>query len=114
MDFNNIYSIVDLEDAKTIHTAAIFYFSGQDCNVCKVLKPKLKFMLEESFPEFRLFYIDVEKSPLIAGQMRIFSIPTILIYFEGKEFYRVSRNISPDELGKTIKRPYEMLFNPVW
>jgi thioredoxin-like negative regulator of GroEL len=110
MEFKNLFSLADLENEININPAVITYFSAPHCNVCKVLKPKLQLMLEEMYPKFRLFYIDIENSPLIAGQMRIFSIPTLLIFFEGKEFYRISRNISIDELKKTIERPYGLMF----
>jgi len=110
MEFKSIYSLGDLENEITQKPAAAFYFSAPHCNVCKVLKPKLQLMLEERYPAFSLFYIDIEKSPLIAGQMRIFSIPTLLIFFDGKEFYRISRNISLEELSKSIERPYSLMF----
>ena len=110
MEFNEVNSFSEFENIPGSNKAVLFYFSTAQCSVCKVLKPKLKQMIEEGFPEFRLFYIDIEKFPLIAGQMSIFAIPTLLIFFEGKEFYRISRNISLDELQKTIERPYKMVF----
>ncbi|MCB9013415.1 MAG: thioredoxin family protein [Bacteroidales bacterium] len=110
MEFIDLFSLDDLNHEIADKQAAAFYFSAPHCNVCKVLKPKLQAMLEEDFPEFKLFYVDIEKSPVIAGQMRIFSIPTLLVYFGGKEFYRISRNISLEELRKTIERPYNMIF----
>ncbi len=55
-------------------------------------------------------YVDIEKSPVISGQFRIFTIPTILIFFEGKEQVRYSRNISMHQLEESISRPYSMLF----
>ncbi len=110
MLFKDLYSLADLELEIDSHPAAAVYFSAPHCNVCKVLKPKLLAMLEEEYPEFKVFYVDIEKSPLIAGQMRIFSIPTLLIFFGGKEFYRMSRNISLEELNNTIERPYGLLF----
>jgi len=110
LEFNDIYSLSGLEQEISSNPAAAVYFSAPHCNVCKVLKPKLQEMLEENYPEFRLLYVDIEKSPLIAGQQRIFSIPTLLVFFGGKEFYRISRNISLEELNKTISRPYGLMF----
>ena len=110
MDFISIYNLKDLEKEYTENPAVAFYFSAPSCNVCRILKPKFSAMLDENFPGFRLYYVDLDKSPLIGGQMRIFSIPTILIFLGGKEFYRVSRNISIEELRKTIERPYSLLF----
>jgi thioredoxin-like negative regulator of GroEL len=110
MDFTIINTPEDFSHESISNQASLFYFSAPHCSVCKVLKPKLLQMLKEEYPEFRAFYIDIENSPLIAGQMRIFTIPTLLIFFEGKEFYRISRNISLEELKKTIERPYGLMF----
>jgi len=110
MFFKDLYSLTDLEQEIGSNPASAVYFSAPHCNVCKVLKPKLLSMLEEEYPEFGVFYVDIEKSPLIAGQMRIFSIPTLLVFFGGKEFYRMSRNISLEELKKIIERPYGIMF----
>jgi hypothetical protein len=47
---------------------------------------------------------------MIAGQYRVFTIPTLLIYFEGKEQLRYSRNISIHQLEESLSRPYLMVF----
>lgn len=110
MDFADLPGLTELNQEIASNPAAVFYFSAQHCSVCKILKPKLLLMLEEEYPEFRAFYVDIEKAPLVAGQMGIFTIPTLLIFFGGKEFYRISRNFSVEELKKTIMRPYNLLF----
>jgi thioredoxin 1 len=110
MVYTVVSTLPELDSKIKSNLAAAMYFSTQYCSVCKVLKPKLLSMLEEDYPEFNLFYIDIEKSPVIAGQMRIFTIPSLLIFFGGKEFYRISRNISLEELKKTIERPYGLMF----
>lgn len=89
--------------------AILFYFSHDTCNVCKVLKPKLAEMLDKHFPKIKRFYADTKNYPDIAGQNRIFAVPTILIWFGGREYLRKSRNISLDELAQEIERPYKML-----
>ena len=90
--------------------ALLLYFSSESCSVCKVLKPKVSELLREKFPEMATLYVDTEKSPVIAGQFRVFTIPTILIYFEGKEQVRYSRNISMHQLEAAIERPYDLIF----
>lgn len=89
----------------------LIYFSHEKCNVCKVLKPKIYEMLQNNFPKLQIAYADTILAPEIAGQNSIFTVPTILIYFDGKEFLRKSRNISVEELQKEIERPYQLLFD---
>ena len=90
--------------------AVCFYLSTPECNVCKVLKPKVTEMLEVDFPNILFCYVDLNEVKEISGQLSIFSVPTILTYFEGKETIRTSRNIHLDELREQIDRYYKMIF----
>jgi thioredoxin 1 len=105
-----IFNLGELQHKIETEKAVLLYFSSDSCSVCKVLKPKVAELLHKQFPLMKSNYVDIEKSPVISGQFRIFTIPTILIYFEGKEQVRFSRNISMHQLAETIERPYSMLF----
>lgn len=106
----NIYSQQDLEALVNNEEALLVYFSSPSCNVCKVLKPKVIEMCETNYPRIRTVYVDIEKSPVISGQNRVFTIPTILLFVQGKEFGRYSRNFSLGELSAQIDRFYGHLF----
>jgi thioredoxin-like negative regulator of GroEL len=110
MEYKALTLMNEIQEATEKEAAALFYFSTEQCNVCKVLKPKVAELIEENFPEIKLFYVDIEKAPVISGQYRIFTIPTILVFFDGKEFLRKSRNVGLGELEKEIRRPYDMMF----
>ena len=101
-----IYNIQELQDKIAREKALVLYFSSDSCSVCKVLKPKVTELLRDKFPLIRALYVDIEKSPVISGQFRVFTIPTILIFFEGKEQVRYSRNISMHQLEAAIERLY--------
>ena len=105
-----IYNMEALQARIESDKGLLLYFSSESCSVCKVLKPKVNELLLEKFPGMSALYVDTEKSPLIAGQFRVFTIPTILIYFNGREQVRYSRNISMHQLEASIARPYELLF----
>jgi thioredoxin 1 len=105
-----LYSLESLEDMTVTSHGLLLYFSNEMCSVCKVLKPKVSSLLKEQFPLMRSGYVDTDKSPLLAGQQRVFSIPTILLFFEGKEQARFSRNISLYQLEEAIGRPYSLVF----
>jgi hypothetical protein len=49
--------------------------------------------------------------PEVAAQNQVFAAPTILVFFEGRESIRKSRNIGIGELQREIERPYEMIFS---
>lgn len=92
------------------HKAVCFYLSTPECNVCKVLKPKVLEMIENDFPEITFCYVDLNEAKEISGQLSVFTVPTILVYFEGKESIRVSRNVHLEELREQIERYYKMIF----
>lgn len=106
-----IYNLEALQAEIANEKGVLLYFSSESCSVCKVLKPKVAELLREKFPLMRSYYVDTEKSPVIAGQFRIFTIPSILLYFEGKEQVRYSRNVSMHQLEASIERPYEFIFD---
>ncbi len=87
------------------------YFSHERCSVCRVLKPKVEALLKEKFPNIKQLYCDVENSPKIAASHTVFTVPTILVWIEGKETYRLSRNIGLGELQQKLERPYNLIFD---
>lgn len=91
------------------NTAVLVYFSHDACNVCKLLKPKVEVLLAEQFPKMKMLYVNTHQQPEIAAQYKVFTAPTILIFFEGKEHFRFSRNVSIGQLREAIERPYSML-----
>ena len=105
----NIKSLDEFQNIIQNNLGVLVYFSHEKCNVCKVLKPKILDMLTEHFPKIKMYYSDTELFPEIAAQNSIFTVPTIIIYLDNKEFIRKSRNIGIDELGKDLERPYNLM-----
>lgn len=91
--------------------AVCFYLSTPNCNVCKVLKPKVIELIENEFPKLKYYYVDLNDAKEIAGQLSVFAVPTILIFFNGKEIIRTSRNISLEHLKEQINRYYQLIFS---
>lgn len=90
---------------------AALYFSTDECNVCKVLKPKLKDFLAENFSNISFAYINVNNSKECASQRSIFTVPTILFILEGKELIRKARHINFTELYDELSRIYRIIFD---
>jgi thioredoxin-like negative regulator of GroEL len=89
--------------------AVMVYFSAPTCNVCHALKPKLLEALDANFSDFKVCSVDISVNEDIAPYFNVFAIPTVLIFLDGKEFFRKSRNMSVDEVIKEIRRPYEIM-----
>lgn len=108
--FIEIQSFDEFLKLKEEETALLAYFSTEACNVCKVLKPKVAELVKTEFPEMKMVYVRSDVLPEVAAQNRVFAAPTILIFFDGREYIRKSRNIGIGELQQEIDRPYSMIF----
>ena len=101
-----------IEEIKKIieeNLAVMVYFSTPTCNVCHALKPKLLEAIETNFDKFEIISVDTSIDQETAAHYGVFAIPTVLIFLDGKEFFRKSRNMSVDEVVREIKRPYEIM-----
>ena len=110
MPYSTINDLDTYNDILEKEDAVLVYFSHEQCNVCKVLKPKVAELLENNFPKMKMYYADTVLNPEISGQNKIFSVPTVLAFFGGRETFRKSRSIGINELAEQIERPYGMLF----
>lgn len=105
-----ITSAEQLKKFTSENKGALLYFSTPDCNVCKVLKPKLYELIASKYPGIEFGYVDISTLKEIAGELAIFSVPTVIVYFDGREFFRKSRNLSLEEFSSEIDRPYTLLY----
>ena len=103
---------MDIETIEqSIHSelAVGLYFSAPTCNVCHALKPKLLAAFDKELPLLQIISIDISETPEIASHFGVFSIPTLLVFLDGKEFLRKSRHMSVDQVVAEIKRPYDIM-----
>ncbi len=105
----DINTLKEFESFISENRAALFYFSTPDCNVCKVLKPKVEELLTKQFPLIKFVYVNTLNAKELAAQKNIFTVPTILFFFEGKEYLRKSRFVNLDELENELSRYYRFL-----
>jgi thioredoxin 1 len=103
-------AVDELEAILTAHPMVLVYLSHDGCQVCKVLKPKVREMVNGEFPKLKMVEINTIESPELSAQLRVFAIPTLLLFAMGKELHRFSRTMGMAELHKAIERPYEMMF----
>lgn len=109
--FTTVNTIADFNKLLTTEPALLFYFSMEQCQVCKVLKPKIEKLIPESFPKIKLCYVNLDVTPEIAAMNNVFTVPTILIFFDQSEYIRKSRNFGLNELMAETERLYKLMFN---
>jgi len=103
-------NIEDIKKEILNNDAILVYFSTQNCGVCKVLQPKINAIFQENFPKMKILSIKSNEHPEIASHFHIFTAPSILVFFDGKETKREIRHISIEKLVQTTKRTYDLFF----
>jgi thioredoxin-like negative regulator of GroEL len=98
-------------DEALLNPAVLLYFFHDQCPPCQSLRPKVKTLLENAFPDMQLVLVDSFQHPEITATFNVFGFPTLLGFFEGKEFFRKSKYVSIPELSQVIERPYRLLFS---
>jgi len=87
----------------------LLYFSGEQCNVCHALRPKFKALFDQKFPAIKQLYLDAHQNPEISAHFQVFSVPTMIVFLDGREFIREGRAVSLYQLESQLQRPYSMM-----
>ncbi len=99
----------DLQHTIASTPGVLLYFSGDQCSVCHSLRPKFESMFLEHFPLIEQIYLDAKSNQVISMHYNVLSVPTILVFLDGKEFIREDRRVSLDILQQKLSRPYSIM-----
>ena len=58
------------------------------CMPCKMLAPTIEELAEEANGAYKVGKIDVDKSPSLAAQFGVMSIPTVIVFKNGKQLIK--------------------------
>jgi thioredoxin 1 len=94
----NLQSI--LNDSKPV----LVDFFAEWCGPCKVQAPVLKEVKTDIGDSIRILKIDVDKSPAIAQQYQVSSIPTLILFRNGQPIWRQTGVASKQQLVNVIKQ----------
>jgi thioredoxin-like negative regulator of GroEL len=100
----------DLQHILNEENAVLLYFYSDHCAPCLSLRPKVESLLENEFPQMKLILVNGETQAETAAGFGVFSFPTLIIFFQGKEYFRESKYVSLGQLDRAIRRPYDMLY----
>ena len=103
-------SVKGFENIKNTQKAFVLYITDGTCNVGENIAPKLEKLIADHFPKLKLYYSYTSNTPEISAQLSIFTIPTLLVYFDGKLYIQKSSTFSLQELATEIERYYKMLY----
>lgn len=89
---------------------AAVYFSAPDCAVCTVLQPKLLAMLAAEYPKVACAEVDCARSRVLAAAYSVFTIPTLIVFTQSRESFRMARSFGLVALAAQLERPYSVLY----
>jgi len=107
---NEIQTLAELKSLSENEKGLLIYFYSDRCAPCVSLRPKVAEMVAEDFTGMKMVLVNSEKMPEIPANFGVFANPSIIVFFEGREFRRYSKYISINELGGDIDRIYQMVF----
>lgn len=89
----------------------VLYFTSGGCSVCTVLKPKIAQLIKNEYPKLEWQEVNTTEAPEIAAQHKVFTVPVFVLILEGKEYVRLIRAFSLDEVKEKTDRVYKLLFD---
>ncbi|MBI2389523.1 MAG: thioredoxin family protein [Deltaproteobacteria bacterium] len=90
--------------------AAMVTFTEPSCQVGAAVEQKALALVREEFPRLDVILVDTVQVPEAAGQYEVLTIPTLVLFFAGRETARFVRTFGIDEVRQAIERPYAVMF----
>jgi len=79
-------------------------FSAEWCGPCKQLKPILEQLKSKIGDSAKIIKIDVDKNKSLSDQFQIRSVPTLILFKDGKSVWRQSGVVPVHTLEGIIKQ----------
>ncbi|AFK87397.1 MULTISPECIES: thioredoxin family protein [Thermoanaerobacterium] len=104
------YAVDEIKKFVDSEEMALLYFSTNDCGICTTLLPKLEAMLL-NYDKISSCHVSIDELPAASSEFSVFTVPTVLLFAEGKEVIREARFISMDILEEKIQKYYDLFFS---
>lgn len=101
----------ELRNTVESNQAVLVYFYNDTCAPCVALRPKVQEMMDANFGKMESLFVNAGTYPELSASYNVFASPTIIVFFETKETFRVSKYVSTQELESKIQRYYDILFS---
>lgn len=90
------------EDLITLNIPVLVDFFAEWCGPCKTMKPILEELKGIKGERVRIVKVDVDKHKEIAAYYQIQSVPTLMIFKDGKQLWRQSGVMRANDLSMIL------------
>ena len=101
---NNNKDMENLTDIIKGSQLTLVDFYATWCGPCKMMHPVLEQLKKELGDSIRVIKVDIDKNESVAMQMRIQSVPTLMLFQSGAMKWRQSGAMSLADLKATIAK----------
>ena len=77
-------------------------FTAEWCGPCKMMKPVLQELHDRVGDKLRILKIDIDRNPEVASHFEVQSVPTLILFQNGKILWRQSGVVQAAQLQKII------------
>jgi thioredoxin 1 len=84
-------------------------FTAEWCGPCKMMKPVLKELHDSLGDKLRILKIDIDRNPAVASNFQVQSVPTLILFQNGKILWRQSGVMQTAQLQKIISDHSQMV-----
>ena len=85
-------------------TPVLVDFSAEWCGPCKMMKPILEQLHQRMGDNVRILKIDIDRSPAAANAYNVQSVPTLIVFQNGKTLWRQSGVVQAAQLQQIIEQ----------
>lgn len=89
-------------DAKVAAGYALVDFGAEWCGPCKALEPTMEKISNTYEGKVSVYSVDIDNNPALAAKNGVMSVPTLILYKDGRPVDRVVGLISEGDLRSKI------------
>jgi len=100
------FHVTDSNFEETLKNNKLFFvdFWANWCGPCRALAPTIVELSKEYSGKVLIGKLDVDENPATAEKFQVFSIPTMIVFKDGKEAERLVGLCTKNKIGDTLQK----------
>jgi thioredoxin 1 len=92
------------QDVLKAEVPVLVDFWAEWCMPCRFIAPAVESLAREYHDKIKVGKVNVDESPVVSGQFGVSSIPTLLLFKDGKVVDGVIGAVPKEQIGKMIEK----------